>query len=380
MDINRDNYEAWLLDLCEGRLSPEQERALRRFLAENPACDDSGLDSIGIRLKRPQVSFEQKDLLERKFPAPGESLQRGDFPMACIAAMEGDLDRSQEDGLEQMLEEDPQLQQEWEAWRMTRLPVRNIAYPGKRKLLKRGKAIRPVFWVSGAAAALILFLLLVGRLSPEQPDMPSPSLAEKVESGKDTPQGLERSPGEGKPAGDPAQNLNEREPGIITGNSRMIADNSQRIADNSQRIAAIPHSLVETLAAAGQEEIPPVKGVIITPASIRSDRLALLPELTAEHGSYDRIDEMQLALLALENGDPGAADWQDSGLRSGYRKFLEENDINLVRVASAGIEGLNTLTGSDMALNVERNDQGQVRRFRFQSPFFSVQAPVKKTK
>ena len=36
MNIDRDTYEAWLLDRLEGRLSADQDGALAAFLAANP--------------------------------------------------------------------------------------------------------------------------------------------------------------------------------------------------------------------------------------------------------------------------------------------------------------------------------------------------------
>ena len=68
MKITRENYEAWLLDHLEGRLSAEEEATLRAFLEEHPELDiDPNLDAEDARLsppkEAPEAGFDFTELL-----------------------------------------------------------------------------------------------------------------------------------------------------------------------------------------------------------------------------------------------------------------------------------------------------------------------------
>lgn len=90
MNLDRHNYEAWLLDRLEGNLTPEQEERLDAFLAANPDLP------IGPA-ELPQVpgiaaDFSAKDLLKRTYPPQGipDADRLDDF---LVAKGEGDLDQ-----------------------------------------------------------------------------------------------------------------------------------------------------------------------------------------------------------------------------------------------------------------------------------------------
>jgi len=65
MNINRSNYEAYLLDWMEGNLTVELQQELKAFLAANPDLQvDLELDEW-IKLAEPEQIFELKDRLKR---------------------------------------------------------------------------------------------------------------------------------------------------------------------------------------------------------------------------------------------------------------------------------------------------------------------------
>ncbi len=105
MNIDRETYEAWLLDRLEGRLSTEQERALDAFLAANPdlPVDLGELPSI----EAGDVSFGDLSGLKRTYPPQGlpHASRITDF---LIAQSEGDLSADQIEALERFLFEYPE--------------------------------------------------------------------------------------------------------------------------------------------------------------------------------------------------------------------------------------------------------------------------------
>ena len=83
MDINRNNYEAFLLDLAEGRLNAEESQQVRDFLMLNPDCA-TGLEPEHTWFLEPgSISFPQneQDLLSTINP----NLYRG--PPSLFASL-----------------------------------------------------------------------------------------------------------------------------------------------------------------------------------------------------------------------------------------------------------------------------------------------------
>ena len=66
--IDHSNYEAWLLDRLEGRLTPEEERELTAFLLANPDLD-TGLDELPtVSDEAAELDEQTKDRLQRALP------------------------------------------------------------------------------------------------------------------------------------------------------------------------------------------------------------------------------------------------------------------------------------------------------------------------
>ncbi|MCK4746581.1 MAG: hypothetical protein KAT15_06090, partial [Bacteroidales bacterium] len=121
MKINRNNYEACLLDLIEGRLNAEDTRRVRDFLLMNPDCA-GGLEEEQLWFLEPEtVSYLGKEQLRKELPDPASVLNDSNFDLFSIARLEGDLTREQEANHAHMVEEDGEKLQEWLAWEQTKL-------------------------------------------------------------------------------------------------------------------------------------------------------------------------------------------------------------------------------------------------------------------
>jgi hypothetical protein len=96
-------------------------------------------------------------------------------------------------------------------------------------------------------------------------------------------------------------------------------------------------------------------------------------------GQYDQIVLLDPSSVShqsfMEAWDPES----ERGLRQVYREFVKEKDISLLSIASAGVEGINRITGSELSLNLSRDDDGEVSGFRFRGNRMSVDAPLEKS-
>ena len=128
MDINRHNYEAFLLDLLEGRLSAEEERQLNEFLKNHPELGADMPDLTLCCLEKDKVSFPGRDQLRKDISLVGTSLSEANFDLFSIARLEGDLSRSQEEEHQSMVDREPVKMEQWSAWQKTRLVPGQIQF------------------------------------------------------------------------------------------------------------------------------------------------------------------------------------------------------------------------------------------------------------
>src|SRR6056297_2715417 len=134
MNINRDNYEAYFLDFIEGRLSPDQEEVLRRFLKFNPDLE-AELDGMDVlKFKASHVPFPGKNSLKKELPGREPEVNDANFDMFCIAYIEGDLDEKQQKSFETFLDQHPEKASEFKAFKATILEPDTVAFPDKNRL------------------------------------------------------------------------------------------------------------------------------------------------------------------------------------------------------------------------------------------------------
>ena len=149
--ITRDNYEVWLLDKMEGRLSEEEVGILNAFLLCNPDLEAEMDDSAIIFLPDYRVNYSGKEKL-RKAPSPFEELSEYEYTM--VNALEEGAQYPMPE--EQMSEND---KMEWALFKKTRLEPELVVYPAKNSL----KRHRTPLWINicQVAAAVVLLLLLL---------------------------------------------------------------------------------------------------------------------------------------------------------------------------------------------------------------------------
>ncbi|MBK6540642.1 MAG: hypothetical protein IPG10_05055 [Flavobacteriales bacterium] len=166
MNLDRNTYEAWLLDRIEGRLTPAQEQALDAFLAANPDLPAFGAGEA-LDLGGDAIRFAGKEALHRELPPRGlpEADRLNDF---LVALGEGDLSAKQVRELQRYLYEHP------EAKRDARLMELARAVTGPGFSMERDALLR-TFPPSGVPDRHRLndFLIaeLEGDLSPVQQAM-----------------------------------------------------------------------------------------------------------------------------------------------------------------------------------------------------------------
>jgi hypothetical protein len=367
MDINRNNYEACLLDLIEGRLNPEEARKVRDFLLLNPDCIEGIAELQPWTLESEVIPFPGKERLKKIFPETSSVLSESNFDLFSIARMEDDLTGEQEADHARMVARDEEKNREWLQWQKTKLVGENIPFKGKNRLKRVHYRRTRVIWLglASAAAAIALLIILV-RTGPDQvnPDRPKEISGVELATEPDA-----RTTGTDEVAVVPGEGMNSamsaEEPVTLTFRKH---EEPAALTERDEKLTILKGSSDPLQQEAILQHLQP-HPLRIAAAEINFPLLAL-------PGTTDRIDPIPIATEIQASKNLTLAQYYKLGLKRAYKEFTRDREISLLTIASAGINGINRLTGSDLSLDVSRDKSGSVSGFRFKSNLFSVMAPI----
>jgi len=365
MDINRHNYEAFLLDLLEGQLSAEEEQQLYEFLKNHPDLGADMPDLTLCCLEKDKVLFPGRDQLRKDISMAGASLSETHFDLFSIARMEGDLSRAQEEEHQSMVEQEPAKREEWIAWQRTRLVPGQVQFPGKKNLKRRKFAGTRVLWTGAiSAAATLTLLLILLRMNPQNPD---PGLSEAVPaempSLNEAPTSITETPAVEEP-------------------SLAGVEETPKAPEEKAPLTRIEQPLLAAAETKPSEadlqeskagEISPE---LLKPRPVRfTEHMVAHSELINMYHS-DRIEPLKTATVSPSLASLSVMQLAEMDRQELFEEISEEYNISLMSLANAGIKGINRVTGSEISLLASRDEEGEVSGFRLKSRRFSVTRPL----
>lgn len=150
--INKNNYEAFLLDYIEGTIGKEDAKLLTEFLDKNP-----------------ELKLEMEDLelvtlpMEQKFNFDKNSLKRTiglhNAEEYIIASIENVISTEDKEDLEDLLSSSNEAKELFNRYEKTILPIEHISFPHKKQLKRKNNALVYLTPLAGAAAVALLFIL-----------------------------------------------------------------------------------------------------------------------------------------------------------------------------------------------------------------------------
>ncbi|MFH0759347.1 MAG: hypothetical protein V2B15_18820 [Bacteroidota bacterium] len=367
MDINRNNYEGYLLDLTEGRLTAEETQQVRDFLLLNPDCDEGFIGEQTWNLSSGAIVFKGKKGLKKSFPDPLTTLTPSNFDLFSIARLEGDLTPEQKADHDRLMAEDVSRKREWEAWQQTRLAGETILYGRKDQLIKAPVRRTRMIWISviSTAAVLAMVITLI-RINPDLTG-PAGNSREVVVEIMDDPRAFEE---EGK------TNQQESSLNPVTLASEPATLSIKKHQDPPELTGENQDPVQTSLSSDSSSRIVDEEKIQTRP--LKLGMMSSYPK-TIGAGPYDRIVSLDLPPFSNQSGSLTWTQLSEKGLRQTYKDFMKEKDLSLLTIASAGVEGINRLTGSEFSLNLSRDESGEVSGFRFHTSRMSVASPVGKT-
>ena len=161
MEINRNNYELYMIDYLDAKLSVEHQAELILFLAENPdlQAEFDLLQNTIIADEVHSIPFEFKQELKKQ-----ELIQVSLYDELLVAKLEGDLSIDELIKLDAEIHNYPELKQSFEQFQKIKLTAEEtIVFIHKSSLRKREQIFdlsTKVRMVSSIAAAFLLILAL----------------------------------------------------------------------------------------------------------------------------------------------------------------------------------------------------------------------------
>ncbi len=348
MEINRHNYEAYLLDQLEGTLSVDEQQELHNFLLLNPDCSGELAEIEPWILEGEKVSYENSQLLKKELPDHSTILTDHNFDLFSIARQEGDLSDTQVAAHQNMVEADDVNAQLWEQWQQASLVPRPLKFEGKDKLRRSKKPSFRVITlgvISAAAAVALLFVLF--NTAPEliQPENNMQAVQEEV-----SPQVYEvPTQAETQVAMmDPVENQTVQ---------TTIDPQPQKVKEFESEATVVPEDDLQprVLAQATDQLSNPTVSMEVIP---------------------DKIEPLHVPPVPIHMSSLSVAQISELGLQKVIEDYTEEKDFSLWKVAAAGIKGINKLAGSDISLMASRDEEGDVSGYQLKGKRFSLTRPL----
>ena len=358
MNITRENYEAFFLDYHEGNLTESQKEELVVFLVQNPD------------LKEEFQAFEMIELQEYdSVTMPGkETLKKGDETLSggsrleeqMISWHEGDLDDSQKRSLLKNLADDPKARRDFDLFGKVFLQQdETVVFADKASLKKKaGLTGFVILRQLAAAAAVIAFMVTLyftlPYLSTEQQIAEAPAVREAPAEVTETPAEVE--PETYDPEETPAEDSEK-----VTDPVQPPASREREVIPVRLSFDTTPLQLAQMAPrATGPLETKPVIETIDTRDEfywftfVGGEEIAMEDEEAYEEttSSPQYLSLTSLAFNRLERGT--GVDIKEIESQVADRRF------GLWDVAGYSLAGLSHLTGTSLAVEKERDENGRI--------------------
>jgi hypothetical protein len=392
MRITRENYELFFIDYFDGTLSDGQITELENFLLINPDLGTE-LEGMGnIKLVGDEFAMADKDIL-RKIDTSA-TISEVNFDDYSIAYVEGDLDFEKTTAFESYLDSNPVHKKDLELYRKVFLTTQpSIVYEGKNKLKKAIPLAYRMYLYSALSAAAAIALLMIIFPIKDAPQNISGSLAEKTENvvSKTPEEELLKAnaPFESQIAGSSnLQNQLAESLGLesqMAGSTKIIPEKKVPAETFSRQIPVeilaagqtkedyevmgnnIPDDLLTNLIASANLNLPP--------ANIPGARPDVIPGLAAQE---------ETPVFASSPTEPDYLSLPDIALKYANDKILKRDEpgvdpskITLWDVADASIKGINRISGSEMKLERETRNSGEIKSINIDIGFFGFSRSVR---
>jgi hypothetical protein len=362
MQIDRSNYEIWLIDWLDGNLNDSQAEQLRHFLTENPDLKEESEEVTMFRINPSVKSYLHKNELKKTT----SDLPMSQFEYFSVAYLEDDLNDKEKTGLFESIENDQEKKFSFELVQRIKLSPGNFSYAHKNRLLKRSIAQNAIRWsLIGLTAAAIITLVIITIVSkPHELNIESNKTSQTVSTDSAVP----------KQAAGIASNYVKEGRVSFPDKIRKKSTNAESLKPSSAipeikknhyaendpmpELLALSRTIIDKI------NVPPSNNLIGVPIS--NTLIAI---------SHTKI---------VQEYDDGRSKLSRFIAKTFREKILKEtkakdSPLKAYELAKASVSGLDKLFGWDMALDERKDANGTLKSVYFSSKILKFNAPIKNT-
>jgi hypothetical protein len=349
MKINRDNYEVFLVDYLDGKLSPSSVSELMLFLEQNPdlKCEFEGIEDAVLVAE--EIAYSDKSELKKK-----SFLNSGidnELEYISIASIEGVLTEPEQLKLNSEIIQNKKFERQINTYKKTILqPNSEIHFTGKAQL-KRTRIV-PMRYTTlrksisiAASIGLIIGVYTIGKIfvyeNPKQLNstnnvIVSVNPPENAETKKQV-----------------TENITIAKNAVPKNRNISTAIVNTKKTDTSSNIENVPRAEFVPSMLSSIES----KSVVIQ-KNIQYEQVALTIE------DYYRQKEFANEYLQTKTSDQTA--------QSSYR------EIGLFEVLQYGVHSFGKLIGREIRLNAKKDKNGRIEEISFESKLIAFSKEIRK--
>jgi len=369
MLVNRENYEFFVMDYLDGKLSARDNELFTRFLNDHPDILEEVMNIGQIRLLPGDFIFPDKDLLKKGIKQESVNISHTEYGDYCIAYLEGDLLPSEINDFEIYLKRYPHKRKELELFRKVYLkPDTSIEFASKSKLKKLTiyqKRIRIISSLSTAAAILILAIIFI---------QPGFDYFKHLITGRNQ--------------------LKDFKNEIISGNGSLKDDEIELLNQSSEQDIKEQKNLltpqhIYTIQPKDEEIVKKIEEIPSEDLIIR-EKVLLKPVSSIQaylemqaHPSPDRLLSIPKRNLITSEEYLTIIEFAGDRLKKDVIQKIsvsKEHNLTFWDLAYTGFNGLDKISEGSYALNREIDEKGSVRRIMFETPVIGLSIPLKGNK
>jgi len=351
MIINRNNYEAIVIDYLDGNLSPAQVELLMAFLNQNPDIAEEVEIMKSASLPNDEIRFEHKSQLKK--PSFSKNGISNEFDYLCIAELEDDISEDERKNLNLLSNESSLKQKQRSLFTKLILETdKNIEFTGKASLKKtpilhiQQNTFRNVASIA-AGLALLLGLFQVFNLTNKVSETIQVARVEKssiIESEK---------------LADNSSSLNEERNAESVD---FLTSKKNSVAKKVKLVETLINEEENQLASITEQE----KMLPISTIDIKSIPIKTIPHAKISISKETVRDFVADENLLAENQNPRV---NGSG---------SSRELGLFDIVQLGVEKLSMATGSNIQLSTEKDQRGRLTKIDFESNLFALSTPVRR--
>lgn len=368
MEINLENYEAYIIDYLDNQLDPVQTAELLLFMENNPQLkeDLEALKDVTVTASSKE-EFGFKEMLIQPFDKDALQLTADNYSHYFIAQLEGDLSAAGNKKVDQFLKAHPELKSDYKLFASCRLqPEKRVKFPKPEQLkVNTKRAFISYYLATGIAASILLLATVYFRFTPETNESIDNTLRNAVEQ----------------------QMLNDKSP-IIDSEKKENTNKNDRPLEKSENPKPVIKKAATKPAPVIKKEnniSTPVrkverKGIMMNTTPMMSDAglrtfysglyedIRLSQELALSNlEEQEEIKEMQEAEKAEKIRGVKAGRIINSVISSG-EQLAEQipQSMNGWLFADMGIKGFNILTNNNYSIDRRYSSKGAIKQLKIE--------------